>query len=164
MATGARMERRERYQNQEIREKIPQEKPRHKRWTLRLGLFLIGLAVLAWFLPAIIVNTPILGWIVRKAAGGMKCSISIKSASLGWLSPITINGVAIRDEHNQALFEVEKISSDKSLLSILRNYTQLGAIPRGKARHLARLARGRQQRGRPAGEFQERNPGKKVVH
>jgi uncharacterized protein involved in outer membrane biogenesis len=126
MATGARMERRERYQNQEIREKIQQEKPRHKRWTWRLGMFLIGLAVLGWFLPAIIVNTPILGLIVRKASGSMKCSISIKSASLGWLSPISINGVAIRDEQNQALFEVEKISSDKSLLSILRNYTQLG--------------------------------------
>jgi len=126
MATGARMERRERYQNQEIRENIQQEKPRHKRWTWRLGFLLIGLAVLAWFLPAIIVNTPVLGLIVRKASGSMKCSVSIKSASLGWLSPISISGVAIRDEHNQAMFEVEKISSDKSLLSILRNYTQLG--------------------------------------
>ncbi len=87
---------------------------------------LIALAVLGWFLPAIIVNTPILGFIVRKASGSMKCSISIKSASLGWLSPILISGVAIRDQQNQALFEVEKISSDKSLLSILRNYTQLG--------------------------------------
>jgi hypothetical protein len=120
------MERRERYQNQEIREKIPQEKPRHKRWTWRLGFFLIGLAVLGWFLPAIIVNTPVLGWIVGKASGSMKCSISIKSASLGWLSPISINGIAIRDQQNQALFEVEKISSDKSLFAILRNYTQLG--------------------------------------
>ncbi|MGA2797045.1 MAG: DUF748 domain-containing protein, partial [Thermoguttaceae bacterium] len=126
MATGARMERRERYHNQEIREKIPQQQPRHRRWTWRLGMFLTGLAVLAWFLPAIIVNTPILGWIVGKASGSMKCSISIKSASLGWLSPISISGVAIRDQQNQALFEVEKISSDKSLLSILRNYTQLG--------------------------------------
>ncbi len=126
MATGARVERRERYHNQEIREKIPQAKPRHKRWTWRLGMFLVGLAVLAWFLPAIVVNTPMLGWIVRKASGSMKCSISIQSASLGWLSPITINGVAIRDEQNQAVVEVEKISSDKSLLAILRNYTQLG--------------------------------------
>jgi hypothetical protein len=47
MATGARMERRERYHDQQFREKIPQEQPRHKRWTWRLGFFLIGLAVLA---------------------------------------------------------------------------------------------------------------------
>ena len=90
MATGARVERRERYHDQEIRERIPQEQPRHKRWTWRLGFFFIALAVLGWFLPAIIVNTPILGLIVRKASGSMKCSISIQSASLGWLSPISI--------------------------------------------------------------------------
>jgi uncharacterized protein involved in outer membrane biogenesis len=126
MATGARVERRERYYDQQIREKIPQEKPRHKRWTWRLGFFLVGLAVLAWFLPAIVVNTPILGWIVRKASGSLKCSVSIQSASLGWLSPISVKGIAIRDEQNQAMFEVSALTSDKSLLSILRNYTQLG--------------------------------------
>jgi translocation and assembly module TamB len=126
MATGTRVERREPYQGREIREKIPQKTPRHRRWTWRLGLFLIVMAVLAWFLPAIVVNTPMLGWIVRKASGGLKCSISIQSVSLGWLSPITVKGIAIRDEQNHVMFEVEKISSDKSLLAILRNYTQLG--------------------------------------
>ena len=120
------MERRERYQNQQFREKIPQGQPRQKHWIQRLGFLLIALAVLGWFLPAIIVNTPILGFIVRKASGGMKCSIWIKSASLGWLSPISISGVAIRDQQNQALFEVEKISSDKSLLAILRKYRNWG--------------------------------------
>ncbi len=35
MATGARMERRERYQNQQFRENIPQEQPRHKHWIRR---------------------------------------------------------------------------------------------------------------------------------
>ncbi|MGD0654904.1 MAG: DUF748 domain-containing protein [Thermoguttaceae bacterium] len=128
MATGTRVERREPYQGREIREKIPQKTPRRRRWTWRLGLFLIVMAVLAWFLPAIVVNTPMLGWIVRKASGGLKCSISIQSVSLGWLSPITVKGVAIRDEQNHVMFEVEKISSDKSLLAILRNYTQLGCF------------------------------------
>jgi len=126
MATGAKIERRERHHDQEIRDKYPQAAPWKRRWGLRLGLFLIGLAVLAWFLPAIIVNTPLLGWIVRKASGGLKCTISVQSASLGWLQPITVNGVAIHDEQNQAMIEASAISSDKSLLAILRNYTQLG--------------------------------------
>jgi hypothetical protein len=52
--------------------------------------------------------------------------VSIQSASLGWLSPISVKGIAIRDEQNQAMFEVSALTSDKSLLSILRNYTQLG--------------------------------------
>ena len=127
MATGARVERPQRHQNQQFRERIPRhEKPRHKRWIWRLGFFLIALATLAWFLPAIIVNTPVLGWVVRKASGSLKCAISVQSASLGWLSPISISGIAVRDEQNQALVEVERITSDKTLFAILSNYTQLG--------------------------------------
>ena len=126
MATGARMERPQRHQNQQFRERMPQEKPRRRRWIWRLGILLVALAGLAWFLPAIIVNTPVLGLILRKASGSLKCSISVQSASLGWLSPISISGVAVRDGQNESLLEVEKITSDKSLLAILCNYTQLG--------------------------------------
>ena len=125
MATGARTERRQYYQNQEHPAQTPPARWK-RRWGLRLGLFLVGLAVLAWFLPAIIVNTPILGWIVRKASGSLKCSISVQSASLGWLSPISVKGIEIRDGQNQAMLEVATIASDKSLLAILRNYSQLG--------------------------------------
>jgi translocation and assembly module TamB len=126
MATGTRMEKQERHYDQGVRERIPQGKPPRRRWPKRLGFLLIVLAIAAWFLPAIIANTPMFGWIVRKAASGLKCSISIQSVSLGWLKPITVNGLAIRDEQNNVVFEAEKISGDKSLLAILRNYTQLG--------------------------------------
>ena len=156
MATGARVERPQRHQNQQFRERIPQQKPRHKRWIWRLGFLLIALATLAWFLPAIIVNTPVLGWVVRKASGSLKCAVSVQSASLGWLSPISISGVAVRDEQNQALVEVER---DHERQIAFRNTVELHAtrrIPPGKAHYFAGLARGRQQRGRPAGEFQER--------
>jgi translocation and assembly module TamB len=126
MATGARMERPQRHQNRQFRERMPEAKPRHRRWAWRLGFFLLALAVLAWFLPAIVVNTPVLSLILRKAGSSSKCSISVQSASLGWFSPISINGIAVRDEQNQSLIEVEKITSDKSLFAILCNYRQLG--------------------------------------
>ncbi len=125
MATSARSQRRQQYQNPEFPHEYPPE-TRKRRWPLRVGLFIAALAVLGWFLPAIVANTPIMGWMVRKASSSLKCSISVQSASLGWLSPITLRGVEMRDQENQAMLEAAEISSDKSLLAILRDYTHLG--------------------------------------
>jgi translocation and assembly module TamB len=125
MATSARRERRQRYQNEDYPYQYPPQ-PRKRRWLLRFGFLLAVLAILGWFLPAIVANTPILGWIAQRASSSLKLSISVQSASLGWLSPIALRGVAVRDRDNQAVVEAAEIASDKSLLAIVRDYTHLG--------------------------------------
>ncbi len=126
MATDARMASKQRYQDQQFHGESPRPEPKRRHWFLRLGFLLFLLAALFWFTPVIICKTPLLGWIVQKASGNLKGTISIRSASLGWLSPIAIGGIEVRDEENNALLSAAAISSDKTLLQLLRNYTDLG--------------------------------------
>ncbi|MGW8258424.1 MAG: hypothetical protein ACWGMZ_13140, partial [Thermoguttaceae bacterium] len=65
--------------------------PRQKksRWMLRLCILFLFLGAFVWLLPLVVCKTPILGWAVQKAAGNLKGSLTIQSASLGWLSPIS---------------------------------------------------------------------------
>jgi translocation and assembly module TamB len=124
MATAARMERHEHHHDRKHHQQFQPE--RGRRWPWILGFFLVGFVVLVWMLPVIITSTPLMDWIVQKAAGNYKGSISMRSVSLGWFSPIVVNGLEIRDEQNKPMVEAVAISSEKSLLDILCNYTQLG--------------------------------------
>jgi hypothetical protein len=133
MATDARVEkyaRRGRYQAHEhSQEHRPASRPPEKkrgRLFRRLGFFLIFLAVLVWFLPSIVIHTPLLGFIIHKATGEWKGTVSIQSASVGWLSPISISGIEVRDEQNQPMLTAASVTGDKSLLAIACNYSQLG--------------------------------------
>ncbi len=98
-----------------------------RRWWPWLAAAAAGLAVLIWLIPAAVARTPLVGWIVRSAAG-LQGEIAIGSASLGWFSPVKLSGVEIRDPQGQPLAEIPQARSDRSLLAILSSSSHVGRI------------------------------------
>ncbi|MCE9528576.1 MAG: hypothetical protein K8R36_21235 [Planctomycetales bacterium] len=96
-------------------------------WFLwRGGLLLAILAALAWFAPTLIATTglwkPLLGRIVPPLSG----KVDAGSLSLGWLSPIVVKDLVVRDEAGEVLAQVGIFRSEKTLLSLAQNQNDLG--------------------------------------
>ncbi len=106
--------------------------PTHRRtsrkgWFLwRAGLLFAILAVLAWFAPTIIATTglwkPLLARFVPPLAG----RIDAGSLSIGWLSPIVVQDLVVRDEAGEVLAEIGILRSDRTLLGLAQNQSDLG--------------------------------------
>jgi len=104
----------------------PPTKRNSRRWLL-LGLFGVAIIVV-WLIPAIVAHSPILNRIVAVSTKQLHGKVTVRSASLGWLSPPTVSGVELHDEEDQPLLEVPHAAGDRSLLSMLCNWSQLGRI------------------------------------
>jgi hypothetical protein len=85
------------------------------------------LAVLAWFLPGIAAHTSLLPWGLQRAVGGAG-TLSIRSASLGWFSPIAVQGVEMQDADGKPLFTLAAAGTDRSLLGLLFDSGNLGHV------------------------------------
>lgn len=97
---------------------------RKKRWRLLIMLGL--LAALVWFLPAIVANSPLLGWAVGKASADMNGSVSIGGVSLDWFSPVTVSAVEVKDAEGKTIFSAQSLGSERSLAAMLRDHKNLG--------------------------------------
>jgi hypothetical protein len=90
-----------------------------RKWKRRLGLGL-GLALLIlWLLPTLVAHTPVLGWILGKAAKDLHGTLSADGASLGWFSPVVLRDVAVRDAAGKPLLRIPKVESEGTLLGML---------------------------------------------
>ena len=94
---------------------------------LWLGAAVLLLALL-WLLPAIVANSPLRDWVLSSAVADLKGSVRARSASLGWFSLPRLSGLEIRDEQGQTVLEIPQIETDRSLLSLLWDYSRLGRI------------------------------------
>ena len=101
--------------------------PRQKKTWRWLVLGAVGLAILvAWLIPAIVAHSPILNWTIGLATAKLNGQVTVRSASLGWLSAPSISGIEIRDEQDQPLLEIPRATGNRSLLGLLWNRTDLG--------------------------------------
>lgn len=101
--------------------------PRHRsgwRWLAAAVLLL----VLLWLLPTLVAKTPLRNWALRSAVADLKGDVTARSASLGWFSLPKLSGLEIRDEQGQTVLEIPEIGTDRSLLSLLWDYSRLGRI------------------------------------
>ena len=90
-------------------------------WFLpRLAVMLVLLAVCAWFAPAIAAKTGLWKTIVATAAPDYAGKIDARGVSLGWLSPVSLEGAVVLDDQGQPLAEVASVTSGKSLLELLQ--------------------------------------------
>ncbi len=106
-------------------------KPRRRVWLLGAGLLvLVGL----WLLPAIVAHTPLCAWLVGRATADLNGSLSIGSASLGWLSPVKLRAVELRDTNDETVFQADELTTAKPLAELLLNWDDLGAIHLAKPR------------------------------
>lgn len=100
---------------------------RRRRWPIALlGLGLV--AALVWLSPVIVAHTALKQKIVSAALSDFEGSVTIGSASLGWLSPLSALDVAAYDAKGQPLAKVKSLRSEKSLLALLSDKSRLGTI------------------------------------
>ncbi len=107
----------------------PNSRPSRLRRVFKRLLPLTVLFVLiAWVVPAVVARTEIRNHIAREALAGLRGHVEVGSASLGWLSPVELRDVTIKDEAGRTLAAVPRITSAKSLLDMVRDPAAPGAF------------------------------------
>jgi hypothetical protein len=99
---------------------------RRRRWLRRVLPLFTLLALGVWFAPAVVAKTGLRNTIARKALADVRGSVEVGGASLGWLSPVELRDVTIKDQSGRAVVTVPKITSQKSLLDLARNRAEPG--------------------------------------
>jgi len=116
-------------QIQESQDSISKSAPVRKR--RRWPWILLILLVLFYFLPTIILQTPLKQKAIDWATADFKGTIVADSISSGWFSPTKISGLTVRDEEGETLATVDTISTTKSLYGLATGGSELGAIDVG---------------------------------
>lgn len=93
-------------------------------------MFAGGLAtlLLLWSAPTLVAHTPLRQWLAGQALPGLSATVIVKRASLGWFSPVVLQQVELRDRAGRAFFVAARIESHKSLLALLVDRSDLGAV------------------------------------
>jgi hypothetical protein len=86
------------------------------------------LAAIVWFAPTLIALSPLRQQLAAWATGGFDGKLSIETASLGWLSPVEVEGIIAEDSAGNPLAEVSALRTEKSLASLIWAGEDLGRI------------------------------------
>lgn len=105
-------------------EKRSKRRPRRTRSAL---LFVLMLAALLWFAPAIAANTPLRGMIVSQAAADLEGSLTCEGMSLGWFSPIRLSQITVADSKGEPLATIPQIVGEHTLFQLACDRTHLGS-------------------------------------
>ena len=97
-----------------------------RRWRFRIFWALFALAFFVWALPMIVTKTPLLGMVLSMATSDLNGTAQVKSASCGWFSGISVEGIDIKDKQGNTVIEVPAVEGDRSLLGLLWNSSNLG--------------------------------------
>jgi translocation and assembly module TamB len=104
----------------------PTPKSRRRRWLkILVGLFVL-LLFLVGAVPTIVAKTGLRNVIARRVATDLNGTLDIGSASLGWFSPIELRDLSLTDPQGRVIAQVPKVTSSKSLVSLLCNRSSLG--------------------------------------
>ncbi len=88
---------------------------RRRRWPWLLLLLLL----IVFFLPNVIAMTSLKQRAIDFALADFKGKVTVDSASVGWLQPITLRQIEAFDTTGQPLASIEEIKTSRSLLSFL---------------------------------------------
>lgn len=109
-------------------EGAPRRRSRFRRFLTAIGVLLLAIAAFAWFLPAIVAATALKDALVKAALPQFRGEIRLERLSLGWLSPVRAQKVAVHDETGAALVELGEAATAKPLWQLLVDPQNLGAI------------------------------------
>lgn len=98
------------------------------RWFRRLFFLCSLLAVLAWFAPAIFVETGGIEWLSGQLSQQVNGSVKIARGSASWLSPVVLEDVELLDARGERVLFVPRIASEATLLEIVSGRGQMGTI------------------------------------
>lgn len=95
------------------------------RWPLGLLLLIL---TLVYFAPLIVASTGLRHQLAAMAGESLQLRLQLKSATLGWFSPVVIRGIQVRDLGGELLAEVDTLTTSKSLLALATNPEALGVV------------------------------------
>lgn len=102
-------------------------KPKRWRWRRRLAAVALVLTVSAvWLLPWIVAHSPLLPWALAAATAELNGTLTVRSASLGWFSPVVVEGIEVRDAQHEPVFQASQLKGSKSLAAMLLRPSKLG--------------------------------------
>jgi hypothetical protein len=108
----------------------PVPAPRKKRWLRRIviGLsvvvvLLIGLVVL---LPTIVSLSPVRSMVMSQVSGYLDGRAEVESWSIGWFSPLSVQGLRVYDNDNAMVLDISKLQTEATLGSLVRGNLDLG--------------------------------------
>jgi len=111
------------------RERAFERRPRVRRWRLTKLAFWLSLpALIVWMAPTIVARTPLFNNILRNAIGSFDGEIETGGASLGWLSPVRLRDIVIRDAEGNEVVAVPQVESERSLLGLLTHASDPGVF------------------------------------
>lgn len=89
--------------------------------------FMVILALALFFLPTILVKTPLKQTAINYATSDIKGDVTIGNISAGWFSPIKIQNVLLQEENGSEILSAESIETSNTMIGFLTN-SDLGKI------------------------------------
>ncbi|GIW80932.1 MAG: hypothetical protein KatS3mg105_2739 [Gemmatales bacterium] len=93
-------------------------------------LWLLGtsalLLTIVWIAPILIGHSPLRNNIAKYFFNSIQGTIEVEDASLGWFSTVQLHNVCFRDRQGQPVLSVPYVESEKTLLAILLDSSDLG--------------------------------------
>lgn len=103
-------------------------KPRRSLWRWIPLVILIGGSATVWFLPEIIAGTSMKQYVINSALTDMKGTAQVETIEIGWLKPVRLVGVSLKDEARQEVITIEQVDTQHSLWELIIRPTEIGII------------------------------------
>ena len=105
----------------------PKRRFRAMKWILA------GCALLVWFAPSIALRTPLKAALLDYANPGLNGTLGVTSGSVGWMSPIELRGVTVRDADGNVVAEAESVATQRTVWDLISDSTNIGELTVTKA-------------------------------
>lgn len=134
MSTGYGRRRRRRLSEEadfadELERAEVEEETRRSRRPPGRALILLGLLGLAvWFAPAIVARTPLLNVALRSITSDVRGMVTARDASLGWLSPVVLRDLELRDREGQLVGRADRLTGETPLWNLVLNPSRLSRV------------------------------------
>lgn len=102
------------------------KKRRRLRWVL-IGLFVLLLVGL-WLAPGVLAKTGYKDQFVAELTGDVNGTVTVGEVSLNWLHPVTAFDLSVTDTSGNTVLSAKKVSTSKTLLSLLLDRSDLGTL------------------------------------
>ena len=101
--------------------------PRQWKWPRRLIASVACITVVLFFLPTLLSISPLKQRLIDWATSDLHGHLAVDSVSLGWFSPIELNGVSLQDIEGQTVITIAQVTTSNRLIDFARS-TNLGRI------------------------------------
>ena len=94
----------------------------------RLLITLVVLLAIVLFAPTIVLRTPLRGQLLTQLVPPEVGTLTVKQLTVGWLTPISAEGIELVDTAGNRLLVVDRLTIDRTIVSLLQNRRDLGTI------------------------------------